>query len=211
MRRHLFSLIFLISIGTISCKDDTEELLVSLNLTGSLSFSGTFKTINSENLSGAISLSISNGYYECFTTLPFGHGAGKVEKNNATINFIDTLFFPIPAIYGPSYVLSGEYYYDFNGKNLKMWREKNVGSVEYNLAVIDCENSYHGILKNLTGLDGCGWIIQLRDSTMLEPINLDDFDIELIENKSVCIQFQERNDLGSYCMVGKIVELTFIE
>ena len=75
----------------------------------------------------------------------------------------------------------------------------------------DCDNSQTGILKNLTGFDGCGWIIQLSDSTKLEPINLDDFDIELIENKSVCIQFHERNDLGSYCMVGIVVEIDFLK
>lgn len=74
-----------------------------------------------------------------------------------------------------------------------------------------CENSQEGILKNLTGLDGCGWIIQLSDSTKLEPINIDDFDIELLENKSVCIQYHERTDLGSYCMVGKVVEIDFLE
>lgn len=74
-----------------------------------------------------------------------------------------------------------------------------------------CENSQEGTLKDLTGLDGCGWIIQLSDSTKLEPINLDDFDIELTENKTVCIKFHERKDLGSYCMVGKVVEIDFIE
>ena len=74
-----------------------------------------------------------------------------------------------------------------------------------------CENSQEGILKNLTGLDGCGWIIQLSDGTKLEPINIDVFDIELLENKSVCIQYHERKDLGSYCMVGKVVEVDFIE
>ena len=74
-----------------------------------------------------------------------------------------------------------------------------------------CGNSQEGILKNLTGLDGCGWTIQLSDSKLLEPINLDDFNIDLIENKSVCIQFHERTDLGSYCMVGKVVEIDFIE
>lgn len=74
-----------------------------------------------------------------------------------------------------------------------------------------CENSQEGVLKNLTGIDGCGWIIQISDSIKLEPINLDEFDIELAENKSVCIQYHERKDLGSYCMVGKIVEIDFIE
>lgn len=77
--------------------------------------------------------------------------------------------------------------------------------------VNNCENSQKGTLKNFTGLDGCGWIIQLPDSTKLEPINLNEFNIELIENRSVCIQYHERTDLGSFCMVGKVVEIDFIE
>ena len=68
--------------------------------------------------------------------------------------------------------MSGEHYYEFDGENLKIWKEKNVGSIEYNLEIVDCEDSHHGILRNLTGLDGCGWIIQLSDSSKLEPINL---------------------------------------
>jgi len=68
-----------------------------------------------------------------------------------------------------------------------------------------------GILKNLTGLDGCGWIIQLTDSTKLEPINLKDFNIVLEGNKKVYVQYRERTDLGSYCMVGKVVEIENIE
>ncbi len=74
-----------------------------------------------------------------------------------------------------------------------------------------CENSQKGVLKNLTGFDDCGWIIELSDLTKLEPINLDDFDIELVENKSVCIQFLERTDLGRFCMLRKVVEIGFIE
>ena len=208
MKKYLFYQVLLILFTFSSCEKD--ELQIPININENLTFSGTFKTINSENISEAVFLNISNGYYECSTSLPYGRGAGKLEASETTINFIDTLFFPIPALYGPSYVLSGEHYYVFDGKNLKIWKEKNVGSIEYNLEISDC-NGYNGILKNLTGLDGCGWIIQLADSKRLEPINLDDFDIELKENKSVCIQFHERTDLGSYCMVGKVVELDFIE
>jgi hypothetical protein len=108
---------------------------VDLNPNEDLSFSGTFETINSENLSGTVNLNISNGYYECLTNLPFGRGAGKIEVNETKINFIDTLFFAIPAIYGPSYVLDGEHFYTFDGENLRIWREKNVGSVEYDLEI----------------------------------------------------------------------------
>ncbi|MBI9036459.1 MAG: hypothetical protein JEZ03_18535 [Bacteroidales bacterium] len=209
MKKYLFYSILLIGFILSSC--EKEELQMPININETLSFRGTFKTINSENITETVFLNISNGYYECSTSLPYGHGAGKLDANETTINFIDTLFFPIPALYGPSYVLSGEHYYEFDGKNLKIWREKNIGSIEYNLEILDCKDSHHGILRNLTGLDGCGWIIQLSDSTKLEPINLDDFDIELRENKPVCFQFHERTDLGSYCMVGKVVELDFIE
>lgn len=74
-----------------------------------------------------------------------------------------------------------------------------------------CGNAQTGVLKNLTGLDGCAWIIQLPDSTKLEPVNIDTFDIDLIENRQVCFRYHERPDLGSICMVGKVVELDFIE
>ena len=74
-----------------------------------------------------------------------------------------------------------------------------------------CADAETGILKNLTGLDGCGWIIQLADSTRLEPINLNEFDIELKEDKVVCFRYHERPDMGSYCMVGPVVEIDFIE
>lgn len=68
-----------------------------------------------------------------------------------------------------------------------------------------------GILKNFTGLDGCGWIIQLSDSTKLEPINLKDFSIVLEENKKVYVHYHVRTELGSYCMMGKIIEIESIE
>jgi len=51
----------------------------------------------------------------------------------------------------------------------------------------------------------------VNDSTRLEPVNLDDFEVELEENKAVCIQYQEKLNQGSYCMVGKVVEIVHIE
>lgn len=117
----------------ILCSCGHDDVNVQLNPEIDLSFNGTFKTINSENLSGTVTLQIANGYYKCSTSLPFGQGAGKIEIQESTINFIDTLFFTIPAIYGPSYVLSGEHQYNFDGDNFKIWRSKNVGKIEYNL------------------------------------------------------------------------------
>jgi hypothetical protein len=133
MKKHMFSFTLFIAINFYSC--EKEKLQVDLNPNEDSSFSGTFESINSEDLSGTVILNIYNGYYECLTNQPYGHGAGKLEINKTKINFIDTLFFPIPAIYGPSYVLSGEHYYTFDGENLKIWRGKNVGSVEYELQI----------------------------------------------------------------------------
>lgn len=119
------------TIILLSC--DNDDVNVQLNPESDLSFSGTFKTIDSENISGTITLQIAKGDYNSSTNLPFGQGAGKIEIQEATINFIDTLFFPTPAIYGPSYALSGQHQYKFDGDNLKIWRAKNVGDIEYNL------------------------------------------------------------------------------
>ena len=209
MKRPLLCYTLLLVIILTACKKD--ELHAPLPVTDNLSFSGTFKSIHSETIAGSVSLNISKGHYDCWTNFPYGHGAGKVETSNSTINFIDTLFIPVPAIYGPSYILSGKYHYEFDGKNLKLKTANRMSTIAYHLTLSDCENAHYGILKNLTGLDGCAWVIQLSDSIRLEPINIEAFNIELIENKSVCVQFRERADLGSYCMVGKVVELDFIE
>jgi len=74
-----------------------------------------------------------------------------------------------------------------------------------------CEDAEEGILRNMSGLDGCGWIIQLSDSTKLEPTNLNVFDIELKDNKPVCVRYHELEDAASICMVGKVVEIDYIE
>lgn len=130
-----FILIMFVSFYLFGCKDN--DLKLNLDTNQDLLFSGTFKTKDSdENIFENVSLKISNGYYECTTSLPFGYGAGKIEVNGNVVNFIDTAFFAIPALYGPSYVLSGEHYYKFDGEDLEIWRAKNVGSIEYKLKLI---------------------------------------------------------------------------
>jgi hypothetical protein len=125
----------LVSICLLGCTDN--DLKINLDPNQDLSFSGTFKTNDSdENIFENVNLKISNGYYECTTNLPFGYGAGKVEVNGNLVNFIDTAFFAVPALYGPSYVLSGKHYYIFNGEDLEIWRTKSVGSIEYKLKLL---------------------------------------------------------------------------
>lgn len=69
-----------------------------------------------------------------------------------------------------------------------------------------CTNSEHVIMRNFTGLDGCAWVLQLDDNSKLEPQNLNDFEIEFVEGKSLHVTYKEI-DAGSICMVGKIVEI----
>lgn len=131
MKSFRYCILLMTTIILFSCENDNVN--VQLNHESDLSFAGTFKTINSQDLSGTVTLQIANGYYKCSTNLPFGNGAGKIEIQESTINFIDTLFSPIPAIYGPSYVLSGQHQYKFDGDNLKIWKAKHIGKIEYNL------------------------------------------------------------------------------
>jgi len=128
--------VVIMTVLLFGCVED--DLKVDLDVNKNISLSGTLQTEGSdENLLEDVTLKISNGFYECTTSLPYGFGAGKLEASRNSINFIDTLFFPVPALFGPSYVLSGEHHYEYNGRELKIWRSKNVGSIEYNLTLIE--------------------------------------------------------------------------
>ena len=70
----------------------------------------------------------------------------------------------------------------------------------------NCENSEHAELKNLTGLDGCGWVLELDNGSKLEPQNLSDFEIALVDGKDVHVRYTEIEG-GSICMVGQMVTI----
>ena len=63
-------------------------------------------------------------------------------------------------------------------------------------------------IQDLTGLDGCGLVIQLEDQSYLEPINLSYFSstATISDNQKVRVKYQEI-DVASTCMVGKIIEI----
>lgn len=73
--------------------------------------------------------------------------------------------------------------------------------------IIDDTTSAH--LRNYTGLDGCGWVIELTDGTKLEPINLDEFNFTPTDGMAIEITYTEM-PLASICMVGQTVELITI-
>jgi len=88
------------------------------------------------------------------------------------------------------------------------WKMINIEDDRLVIYKIKEETNFKsGKLKNLSGLDGCGWIIELDNESKLEPINLDAFDLELEENKEIILKYNSKPDLGSYCMVGQVVEI----
>lgn len=62
-------------------------------------------------------------------------GAGILEVVGYEINFVDTLFFPVPFLYGPSHTLSGLHHYSFDGSKLNIWKQKNVGEIQYEMYI----------------------------------------------------------------------------
>jgi hypothetical protein len=97
---------------------------------------------------------------------------------------------------------------------------------ENKITSISCDQGVLATVKDLTGLDGCGFIFELSDGTRLEPIRLmycgtpeipkevtEDplYDFQFIDGKQVRIGYEEVTDAMSICMVGKIVRITCIE
>jgi hypothetical protein len=75
------------------------------------------------------------------------------------------------------------------------------------------------IVRDLTGLDGCGWVFELKDGTKLEPVlNVHlprdvDYalaDFEFVDGKTVLIDYETVPNAVSSCMVGPIVRITCI-
>jgi hypothetical protein len=69
-------------------------------------------------------------------------------------------------------------------------------------------------VKDLTGLDGCGYVLELENGERLEP-SLDSASatpsikgVTLQDGMKVTVAYQELKDRGSICMAGKIVEVT---
>ncbi len=82
-------------------------------------------------------------------------------------------------------------------------------------------------VRDLTGLDGCGFVFELSDGTRLEPIRLfycgtpplpkevtEDpmFDFQFVDGKKVRLDYEDMApQYASICMVGKMVKITCVE
>lgn len=74
-----------------------------------------------------------------------------------------------------------------------------------------CSNAEKAKLKNISGLDGCSWVIELEDGSVLEPMNLKEFDIKKRNGKKIYVSYKAEPKYVSICMTGPIVRITCIE
>lgn len=92
--------------------------------------------------------------------------------------------------------------------------------------VITCDNAVLATVKDLTGLDGCGFVFELANGSRLEPQMLffcgtpplpkevtenPLYNFQWVDGKQVRIAYEEIPDAVSICMVGKIVKITCLE
>jgi len=91
---------------------------------------------------------------------------------------------------------------------------------------VSCDEGVAATVRDLTGLDGCGFVFELEDGTRLEPNRIgycgtgplpkeitEDplFDFEFIDGKRVIIGFEEVEGAAGICMVGPIVKVTCLQ
>jgi len=69
-----------------------------------------------------------------------------------------------------------------------------------------------GYLKNLTGLESCGWLISMdkEGENKLEPLNILKFNLKLVDGKEVSFTYTFSNT-STTCMAGKVIELKSIK
>ena len=62
-------------------------------------------------------------------------------------------------------------------------------------------------LRDYTGLDGCGWVIEADEGDVLEPLNLGEFISAPDADMRLRVEYEEETGYFGICMVGPIVTL----
>jgi hypothetical protein len=134
--KHILFLVCVSFFGVMitGCESYEPHALLSSNDT--LHFTGTFRTIHSEDAMGEVDLKMFRGFYKGSTSLPYGRGSGHISIEENAIHFADTMFLIIPAVYGPTYMPTGEYRYEFDGRTLWFGKQEN-SELEYTLELVD--------------------------------------------------------------------------
>jgi hypothetical protein len=122
------SLMLAVALGLTSCRRDLQDPVDGV-------YVGTFKVIYpTEDFEGSTRVTLENGRYECEGNeekLPAG-GSGEYTVKKRTILFEDENAWT--ADFDWNRVLGGEYGYTFDGKTLKLVKDRmGIGYYEYNL------------------------------------------------------------------------------
>ncbi len=73
-----------------------------------------------------------------------------------------------------------------------------------------CPDGVTVTFRDLSGLDGCGYVLELADGTRLEVANLNELDITPEDGLKVRVKYSAPLDMASICMVGPIVRVECI-
>ena len=74
---------------------------------------------------------------------------------------------------------------------------------------IDTSEMQEGVIKDMSNLNGCGYVVQLNNGTILEVENLHEFNIDIENNKEVWVKYQSNPliCIETMCQLGEVVSL----
>jgi hypothetical protein len=73
-----------------------------------------------------------------------------------------------------------------------------------------CPETVHGVVKDMSHIDGCGLVIELDDGTYVIPNQLDT-SMMLAEGQEVEIAYTELSVTNNPCPVGPVADVTWLE
>ena len=90
---------------------------------------------------------------------------------------------------------------------------KLAATLGFGVLLVGCDadsdpDGGNSTLRDYTGLDGCGWVIEVDEGDVLEPMNLGEFIDNPASDMRLLIEYTEESGYASICMVGPIVHLT---
>lgn len=74
----------------------------------------------------------------------------------------------------------------------------------------DCSESVKAKFMDATGTGGCGMVIELSNGKLIEPRNLDDFNIDPRDGEKIWISYHLDQIGGTVCMIGDVVVIDCI-
>jgi len=77
-----------------------------------------------------------------------------------------------------------------------------------NTTDMKCEHT--GIVKDHTGLDGCKYLIELKNGDKLQPVEVVD-NFQWQDGQQINFSYEEMPDAMTTCMAGKVVKVTCVE